>query len=388
MAVSAVALLWRFRGAALAGVVTLYFSALTVMLFTMPVWNPSVAFQIAVGGVRYFSLVSVLPLFHILLTLLEPHPAQRGAAIRDVVSLALQTAILLLVILARGSAMPLIGGIALVCAVLAWRHRHNPSRLRSLLREFAVIGFVGVGCLTVAVVVVPREYLTEGRFGAAIWQRVTESFGVNPAWPFAGVNDMFDCAQYVPTGMLPGTKDSNGLCIWLDYASKHHIPIETATAKLYDSTYETALREAFFNIAARYPGEALKTFFYYKPRLIAWSIAKSLSFNFSGAQSRATLPDGLPVVPYPPVALGLLLASAAVALVQLGIVAASMTALWRIAAVTVLSALFTLPSYFAAWAMPHTSGDLLLYCLFGLGLALGVLLVAVRSVLDLHAASS
>jgi hypothetical protein len=52
--------------------------------------------------------------------------------------------------------------------------------------------------------------------------------------------------------------------------------------------------------------------------------------------------------------------------------------------VTLLLAAFTLPSYFAAWASPPTAADLLLYCLFGLGLAAGVMLVAVRSALRLH----
>ncbi len=89
MALSAAAFLWRFHSAAFAGVVTLYFTALTVMLFTGLVWDPQWQSQIAVGGVRYFSLVSVLPLFHILLTLLDPRPSPRQTATRDAVLLAL-----------------------------------------------------------------------------------------------------------------------------------------------------------------------------------------------------------------------------------------------------------------------------------------------------------
>ena len=81
MALSAAAFLWRFPSAAFAGVVTLYFTALTGMLFTSVVWEPRWQIQIAVGGVRFFSLVSVLPLFHILLTLVDPHPPQRKTAI-------------------------------------------------------------------------------------------------------------------------------------------------------------------------------------------------------------------------------------------------------------------------------------------------------------------
>ena len=61
-----------------------------------------------------------------------------------------------------------------------------------------------------------------------------------------------------------------------------------------------------------------------------------------------------------------------------------MAELSRIAGVTLLLTAFTLPTYFAAWASPHTSADLLLYCLFGLGLAAGAMLVSARSALLLH----
>jgi hypothetical protein len=111
MAFSAAAFLWRFHSAAFAGVVTLYFTALTVMLFTGLVWDPLWQFGIAVGGVRYFSLVSVLPLFHILLTLVDPSPSQRETATRDAELLVLQAAIFLLTVLVRGSTLPRVAGI-------------------------------------------------------------------------------------------------------------------------------------------------------------------------------------------------------------------------------------------------------------------------------------
>src|ERR1700719_706831 len=133
MEVSAAAFLWRFPSAAFAGVVTLYFTALTVMLFTSVVWDPLWQIQIAVGGVRYFSLVSVLPLFHILLTLLDPRPPQRKTAMRDAVLLALQASIFLFTVLVRGSTLPQVAGIALVCLVLAWKHRRKAEQLRALL---------------------------------------------------------------------------------------------------------------------------------------------------------------------------------------------------------------------------------------------------------------
>jgi hypothetical protein len=384
MALSAAAFLWRFHTAAFAGVVTLYFTALTVMLFTGLVWEPLWEGQVAVGGVRYFSLVSVLPLFHILLTLVDPRPSQRQTATRDAALLALQTAIFVLTVLARGSTLPQVAGIALVCMVLGLRHRRKPKRLRALFGKLAVIGLAGVLSLSVIAVAVPRDYLTDGRFGPAIWERVTQGLGMNPAWPFAGVNDMFDCKQFMPQGLQRGMGDENGHCIWFDYVLKHHIPIETAADKVLDSGYETAMREAFFIIAARYPADVLKTFVYYKPRYIAWSIWKSLRFNFAGNQSRAMYPAGPRVVPYPPLAIGLLFVSLAVALVHFGIGAVSAAELSRVVGITLLLVTFTLPTYFAVWASPPTAADLLLYCLFGLGLAGAAMLVAARAALLPH----
>ena len=384
MALSAAAFLWRFHSAAFAGVVTLYFTALTVMLFTSLVWDPHLQIQIAVGGVRYFSLVSVLPLFHILLTLVDPRPSPRETATRDAMLLALQTVILLLTVLVRGSTLPQVAAIALVGMVLAWKHRRNAEWLRALLGKFAVIGLASVASVSAIAVAVPPDYLAEGRFGPTIWERVTQGLGTNPAWPFPGVNDMFDCKAFIPQGLRPGTGDDNGHCIWFDYVLKHHIPIETAADKVLGSSYETAMREAFFKIAARYPADVLNTFIYYKPKRIVTSISASMIFNFGGDQSRARLPAGAGVVPYPPLAIALLFASLAVALVHFGIGAVSTAELSRIVGVTLLLAAFTLPTYFAAWANPATSADLLLYCLFGLGLAVGAMLVAARSALPLH----
>jgi hypothetical protein len=383
MALSAAAFLWRFHGAAFAGVVTLYFTALTVMLFTSLVWEPRWEGQIAVGGVRYFSLVSVLPLFHILLTLVDPRPSPRETATRDAVLLALQAAIFLFTVLVRGSTLPQVVGIALVCLVVAWKDRRKTERLRALLGKLAAIGLAGVVSWSVIAAAASRDYLTEGRFGPAIWERVTQGLGTNPAWPFAGVNDMFDCKEFMPQGLQPGTLDENGHCIWFDYVLKHNIPIETAADKVLDSSYETAMREAFFKIAARYPHDVLNTFIYFKSQYIVSSIRRSLRFNLGGDQSRARNPVP-PVVPYPPLAIGLLFVSLAVALVHFGIGAVSMAELSRIAGVTLLLMAFTLPTYFAVWASPSTAADILLYCLFGFGLVVGAMLVAARTALPPH----
>src|SRR5262249_2633907 len=263
-------------------------------------WDPSYAINVPVGGIRYFSLITTLPLFHILFELLDSHAMQPRAGKRNRVLLGLQTAILVLAILVRGSALSLIGAITLVWVALAWSHRRKAGELRALSGNLAVVGLVSVSVLAAIAVSVPRNYLTEGRFGTVVWSRVTLGIAaVHPAWPFPGVNDMFDCKTYLVEGFLRGGDDKNGICILLDYAAKHNIPMETIGDKTGGSLYETALREAFFKIAAQYPGEVLETFLYYKPLNIFASITESLRFNFDGDQAKAVTNRASPLDPPP-----------------------------------------------------------------------------------------
>lgn len=386
MALSASLFLLRFTGARYPTVVILYFTALTVMLFTPLVWDPSYIVQIPVAGIRYFSLVSVLPIFHILFELMDPNAAKGGARRRVALLLGLQTAILVLVMLVRGSALTLFGAIGLVICVLAWRWQHERSLFRALLGNAAVIGVASACTLAAIAVSVSHEYLTQGRFGTVIWHRVVESLGLNPAFPFPGVNDMFDCKKYVPEGIQPGTPDTNGHCMWFDYVTKHQIPIGTIGDKTYGSLYETAMRQAFFKLVAQFPVEALKTFIYYKARYIVWSIAQSMRFNFSGDQTMA-VPGEARTGPYSPLAIGLLLFSLGIAFVYFCLAKIALKDLWAVTRVTLLAALFTLPSYVAVWAMPHTSADLLLYCVFTTCLAVGAVISAIKWTLARSCAS-
>jgi hypothetical protein len=278
----------------------------------------------------------------------------------------------------RGSALPLIGAIALVCIVFAWRRRRDRAALRALSKDAAAIGIGALVLLLLIAGSVSPNYLTEGRFGTVVWQRVTESLGENPTFPFPGINDMFDCRTKIPEGIQGGEPDTNGQCIWLDYVQKHNIPVDTIDEQLFGRMYETALREAFFKIAARYPGEVLKTFVYYKPQLIVTSITRSLVFNFTGLPAKAAGASGGNGIPYPPLAIGLLLISIVVPLTFMSLVRASVLDLSRIAGVTFISAFSTIPSYLAVWAAPHTSADLLLYCLFSVGFALCACVVLAR----------
>lgn len=380
MALSAGALLWRFHSPGVACIATLYCGALTVMLFMRSVWEPSIRDQVWVGGVRYFAVVSILPITHILLTLLDVRDEQTVARWRDVLLLALQTMILLLTTLVRGSTLPLIGAIAVVALAITWKQRHNAERLWALLRKLVTIGLVATASLTAIILAVPRDYLIEGRFAPAVWERVVQSLGMHPAWPRAGVTDMFDCKRYIPGGMPHGISDETGHCIWFDYAAKRGIPIETSIHKILSGDYESAMREAFFKIAVRYPGDVLTTFLYYKPVSIVRSVSRSMRFNFAGDQSLAIEPGGL-FVPYPIFAKVLLVVALGVIFVQFVTLAMPMKELRRIADVTLIATLFTLPTYFAAWARVHTDSELIVYTLMILGLAVGAIVILLRSLL-------
>jgi hypothetical protein len=311
-------------------------------------------------------LLGILPIFRILLELMGSDATEAAPRKSDKISLGMQVVILTLVILVRGSALPLLGAIVLLWLALAWRQRRLPGALRVLVNKGMVMGLVGLGALVTVAVSVPSSYLREGRFGTVIWMRVTESLGVNPAWPFPGVNDMFDCRGYVdPPVMRPSISDANGACMFVDYIIKHKLPAPTADG-LYGNLYETAMREAFFKIAARYPGEVLKTFAYYKPLWIVQSIKGDLRFDFQR---------------YPRSAIALLLGSLGVVLFFFSVATVAAPEFRRIAGVTLLSALFTLPAYLAAWAAAHTSADLLLYCLFAAGMVVGSIIMLLRAAL-------
>ncbi len=363
MGLSALLLLWRFHGD-LAGVVVLYFCSLTVLLFTMLVWDPAYAEQIAVGGIRYFSLVAILPAFHLLFDLLDPPAGDTGATTRNNFLLGAQATILLFAVLVRTSAGSLIGAIVLVWLLIAWRSRGNTSRLRMVMGKGAVMALVGIGFVAAVVVLVPG-YAKSGRFSSVLWHRVVVSLSVNPAWPFGDAAQMYDCPP-LPGAMQGG--DSIGGCIWFDYATRHNMPDREYRAGIHGGHYEAVMRGAFIEIARRYPGEVLKTLFYYKPRLILPTLGLVLRTKMSV---------------FPPLAIGLLVAALGNMLVCLVGPAGELAAERRrlIVAGTLLFTASTIPPYLVAWANPGTIADLAFFSVFCAGLALGALCLGIRAAL-------
>lgn len=384
MGVSALALRRRFSDWS-ASIIILYFTILTVLMFSPLVWNPNYARNMPIGGIRYFSLVTILPTFHMLLELFGPEmqPARR----RNLWLLGVQAAILVVGAMVRGSAIPLLGAIGLVWLVLAVRYRRVAARRWLLVRQALTVGLTGLVIVGVMAASLPREYLTEGRFGTVIWHRITLSLGVDESFPWPGVAELFDCKKYIPEGIQPGMPDTNGHCIWLDYVVKHHIPLGSIGDKTYGGLYDVSLRDAFFEIARMYPGKVLTAFVYYKPRWIVQAIAATLRTNFAGDPARTVdhtvhFPER-GVIPYSPVAVGLLIAALATCLLNFFVGArASLPTIRRVAGVAALGIAFTIPSYIAVWALPYTTADLLFYLLFCIGFAAGSGVMSARWALD------
>ena len=80
MAISGTAFLWRF-GSEKAVVIVLYFLGLTLLLFTPVVWEPRVAPEIPVGGIRYFAVVGMLPAFSLATEFLDVAVRRNGVGI-------------------------------------------------------------------------------------------------------------------------------------------------------------------------------------------------------------------------------------------------------------------------------------------------------------------
>ena len=360
MAISAATFLWRFLDDRSAVVTTTFFS-LTLMLCTPLVWNPVIASQIPMGGIRYYSLLAVVPAFHLVLELTDPDWKADVARRQRAVLLTVQVIILVLAVLVRGSAAYVVGPILLIGLATAWKNRADHHMLRRLRRNAVIIALVGIVFIGSLLLALPKDYVREGRLATTteFWHRAVVSLGINPAWPFGNLREIYDCkSEGIPEGLVAAPVDRNGHCIWWSYVTTHNIPTGRALVELYGSRYEAAQRAAFLDIARLYPDEVLLTFFYYKP---AW-LLQAMEYLVLN-----------PAVPSP-ILMTLVIVSFANFLLFLVIIAGSSTGSLILLRLTGLGTLFgvsSIPPYFTAWATPHTTADLLFYCLFCIGLGIG-----------------
>jgi len=263
---SVICFLARFRDARGAAAALLLF-ILTLLLFT-PLAEPNLAFQAPLGGIRYYSVAGLLPALHWCLDIGDSG-LRRRIAFRWTL-LGTQSAILAFAILVRGSPSYLLAPVA-ACAWLAVRSGTKLSCLRKPVLLPATVLFVGL-------ILVPplayTSYISTGRLYTVKWHRVLISLGVNPAWPFPGLREHYDCPSF-PGGIAPGLLDANGQCIFQDYVMKHALSSKLLYAQaIYGDLNASAIdekveRRAFFDILRSYPRQVVMTFIYYKP-LMAW----------------------------------------------------------------------------------------------------------------------
>jgi hypothetical protein len=365
MAISAAVFLWRFPDHR-AAVVTLSFFALILMLCTPLVWDPGIANQIPIGGIRYFSLLAVLPAFYLVLELADGKGQTDWTRKLHALLLAVQVILLVLAILVRGSAAFVTGPILLVGLLKVWRNRGKRNELRSLGRKATVIAMVGGAFVGSLLVALPSRYLRDGRAGTVFWHRAVISLGVNPAWPFGNLHEKYDCkAGDIPEGLVAGAVDRNGHCIWWHYLVTQNVPTAVAMRELYGRRYEAAMSAAFFNILRLYPDEVLATFFYYKPKWFVQSM-KYLTLNpaFHSPVVNVLVIAGF--VNF----LGFLMITASFSVEPM---------MLRLAGLGAIFGISSLPSYLVAWATPHTTADVLFYCLFCIGLGLAAVMQPMRA---------
>lgn len=270
--ISAFLFLLRFGGR-YAAILILYFTILIFLEFTPIVYDWSS--QISFGAIRYFSMAAVIPAYHIYLEIIE---TGEKVTISKYFLLILQTAILFLSALVRGSPACLAGMIAIGGAVTFYFNRRDRDRRRVVvIKGLATLSAV-VLLATAIIASLPHAYVKQGRATTVFWHRAIVGLGANPDWPFGDLASRINCKQYIPEGLVPGFADRNGHCFWAYYVIIHNIPVGD---EIYGKKYEAVLRNAFFQIVAQYPQEVLETLAYYKPLGLIEVLPKVLHVDFA-----------------------------------------------------------------------------------------------------------
>ena len=272
VAISALAFLWRYRDERLVAL-PLYFSSLTIMLFTPLTSNPINLEQFPVGGIRYFSLLGILPALHIFLDIVDTRDRSIPDRWPDIVLLGIQVIILVLATIVRGSTGIDMVALALTCVIAAWIHRRDIVILRRILFKGACVALLTAVVVGALISSFP-DYVREGRIGSVFWHRVFVSLSLHPEWPFGNMQERYDCKKYIAKGLREGG-DRSAHCIWLHHGTEQNIPENKLAQGVYGDLYERVLKQTFFEVLHTYPRQVLETFFWYKPRMIVASIKES-----------------------------------------------------------------------------------------------------------------
>ena len=357
-------------------VVVLYFFALTIMLFTPLVTNERFANGAPVGGIRYFSLLGIMPAMHIFWEIVGSAKSDSEASPGKFILLGVQVLVLAVVILVRGSALYLLGALMVAYFATLGECRGDPAVVRNLLRKGALVAVLSSVVVASFYLSVPQAYKESGRTTGLVWHRVLVSLGANPAWPFGNLRDVYSsCQRYTPPqyttpqSLLPGVFDWNGHCIWAVYGLEHGLTPREMIDELYGGRYETLMKEAFFAIAREYPMEVFETFFYYKPLRILTSLRRLSGLGAPGK----TLGIKLLLLTLP-----LAQTSALVAFVVFGTSGAPENHTRLLIRALLLFSIFAIVPYLVAWSNPPSSAELVFYIISGLAAALTAVFEAFR----------
>jgi hypothetical protein len=352
--ISSAAFVWRYQDRRLL-FIPLYFTALTVLMFTIIGVNPREADNIPIGGIRYFALFAIMPAAHVFLELADVSISGLRMTARSAALLGIQILFLVVAIIIRGSPACLFGAIGLEGLAMIAAHCRKPAALQNVVGKGAYIGALGAALFAIFHLSVPDDYKATGRTMGHLWHRVVISLAFNPAWPFGNLREVYDCLPLIPEGLVRSPMDGIGRCIWFALPRNRHVPEAELAAHIYDGDYEGAMREAFFDIARSYPREVLETFFYYKPMRLLNTMTASLDLYFGGQAVSMVV---------------VLLAQMAMTItfIVLGTTGASEGQPRLLGRMLALFFSWSLLPPFVAWSSPHTSADLILYVFVGIGL--------------------
>jgi hypothetical protein len=260
---SALALSWRFQDAR-CFVVPVCFLALSIIFLT-PLCTTSIgADQIPIGGNRYFSIAAVLPTLHIFFEINEGEPRRpRKLQILGSVLLTIQALILFGALLVRSSA----GLFALVIvAILVYRLNAERRDRRKWAPLVAKLGLILAPAFFWGIVIVEAlpAYVQTGRVLGNFWHRSFVSLGLHPEWPFGNLREVYDCTKEMPAGLVQGSTDHNGHCIWLVYPPNRTRSAKEVHDQVYGREYEAVVRRAFLDVLTSYPEKVLELFVYIK----------------------------------------------------------------------------------------------------------------------------
>ncbi len=337
--------------------IPLYFASLTVLMFTVIGVDLGQMSNIAIGGIRYFSLFAILPAAHIFLELADITKSGLRLTTRNAALLGVQTLLFTVAIIIRSSAAYLLGAIGLAWLMMIVAHRRKRAESRSIVGKGAYIAVLGAALIAIFYLWVPGDYKATGRTMGIFWHRVVISLGTNSDWPFGNLRQIYDCPELIPEGLIHGIRDRTGQCIWFSLHRNRNVPAAELNAHIYDREYEGAMREAFFDIARSYPRQVLETFFYYKPLKLLDTVAGSLALDFNRQPFLMAMVFLAQVV-------------VTVIFIVSGMSGAPERQAQPLVRMLALFFLWSLLPQFVAWSSPHTSADLSLYVFISIGLML------------------